>query len=154
MSSFSQNYLTISGNLTRDPRSGTNPDSPAVYFTVANSVRRRIDGDWQDHTSYFDVAVYGGQAPWLAGELRKGSGVVVGGEVTITHADKDGTRYTNIEIRAQSVVPLGQRNPAGGIAPSIPDPAPAHASQDDQDDEEDSEDWDWDAAVPIPSTAE
>ena len=73
----------VIGNLGRDPEKRYTQDGRAMArFSVAASTRRKDrDGNWQDHTEWFNVTLFGRQAETLADRLTKGSRVYVEGRL-------------------------------------------------------------------------
>lgn len=137
--------ITISGNLTNDPRPFG--DGGVCRMRIAVNGRRKVDGDWSDHASFFDVVVFGKQAERCSQYLQKGSGVVVSGDLMVLPArEHNGNLYSNVEINANYVQFLtrsgaddadtgddtGEPVPAGvGATGSFHDDISAHHDHDD-----------------------
>lgn len=77
------NIVVLSGNLTRDPEvkqlgSGTS----VANFSIAHNRRYKdSQGNWAEETSFFDCEAWGYQADSVGKKLRKGSSVVVHGNL-------------------------------------------------------------------------
>jgi single-strand DNA-binding protein len=101
------NRATIAGHLGADPElRHTQNGTPVLNFRVASNERRKgADGEWQDHTEWHAVVVWGARGKALADILRKGSFVAVDGTIrTTSYEAKDGSgkRYRT-EISAEHV---------------------------------------------------
>ena len=68
--------VTILGNLTRDPEQVTIGGSEAVKFGIASNSTR-------DSTTFYDVTVWGKSGNAVLKFCKKGSRVLVVGELTI-----------------------------------------------------------------------
>lgn len=72
------NYMTIVGNLTKDPATHLTKDKQTVVrFTLANDYRK---GD-EKKVLYLDVSVFGKLCTLAQNYLKKGSKCLVGGRV-------------------------------------------------------------------------
>jgi single-strand DNA-binding protein len=101
----------IVGNLGRDPdKRYTQDGRPVTSFRVAATTRKRErDGEWQDHTEWFGVTVFGRQAETLAERLTKGSRVFVEGRLeSRTYDGRDGRGFA-MDIVASDVLILDSR---------------------------------------------
>jgi single-strand DNA-binding protein len=106
----------VVGNLGRDPdKRYTQDGRPVTSFRVAATTRKRErDGEWQDHTEWFGVTVFGRQAETLAERLTKGSRVFVEGRLeTRTYDGRDGRAFA-LDIVASDVLILDSRQRAEG----------------------------------------
>jgi single-strand DNA-binding protein len=104
----------VVGNLGRDPdKRYTQDGRPVTTFRVAATTRKRErDGEWQDHTEWFGVTVFGRQAETLAERLTKGSRVFVEGRLeTRTYDGRDGRGFA-LDIIASDVLILDSRQRA------------------------------------------
>lgn len=96
------NTVTISGNVTRDPELRFTPNGKAVaQFGVAVSKKT---GD-KEYTSFFDVKCWGAIAEGAAQNLRKGSPVIVSGELQQESWDdkQTGQKRSKVVITAFTV---------------------------------------------------
>ena len=102
------NQLTIIGNLTGDPEHRTTKNGKEVAsFTVA--VNRRV-GDVAD---YFRVNAWGELGNNCCKYLVKGRKVAVTGSVSVSaYLAQDGSAKGNLEVMAQNVEFLGQKDQA------------------------------------------
>lgn len=96
--------IQLTGNLTADPKEVKTQNGSMVVFTVAYTRRRNVDGEWVDgNTSYFDCRVFNGLGQNALASLVKGSQVTVVGDLDIVRTEKDGTTYTNAQVRVQEL---------------------------------------------------
>jgi single-strand DNA-binding protein len=86
-------------------------------FSLAVGGRKKVGGEWQDHTEWVDCVVFGKTAEACRDHLSKGSQCAVQGELqTRKWQDKEGNdRYTT-EIVAREVTFLGGNQ--GGFDPN------------------------------------
>lgn len=103
MGHVNTNRVTLSGNLTKDPElraiaSGTS----VTNLRVACNTRRKdgATGEWTDKPNYFDVVVWGRQAEAVCNHLRRGSPVMVDGELEWREWEKDGVKRQAVQIIA------------------------------------------------------
>ncbi|WP_214109669.1 single-stranded DNA-binding protein [Acrocarpospora catenulata] len=104
---MSEIYVTLSGNVTDDPRQFTFGDgSRATSMRVAVN-RRYLDRQtqtWQDgETTYYTVRCYRGLADHVAQSVRRGHPVVVAGKLRIKQFERDGEQRFWAEVEATSV---------------------------------------------------
>lgn len=93
--SFEFNNGQFSGNLTRDAEvRTTKTGTPMVTFTVANN--RTSQGN--KRTTFIRCVWYGDLAAKLSEFLVKGKPVFVTGAVELDEYEKDGTKYTNLQL--------------------------------------------------------
>lgn len=101
--------VTICGNLGRDPEIKYLDGNAVCGFSVAvNETWKNKSGEKQEHTEWFQVDVWGGQAEACAKYLAKGRTVLVVGTLkTREYEGKDGEKRRAQSLRAQRVVFLG-----------------------------------------------
>jgi single-strand DNA-binding protein len=96
------NSLCILGRVTMDPDLRYTPKGTAVLgFRIACNRRYkdRTTDEWKDDTYYFTVNVWGQQAERLGETMKKGSAVLVEGELRSRSWEaQDGTKRSAIEI--------------------------------------------------------
>ena len=106
------NKVILVGNLGRDPETrATQGGGSVCTLSVATAERQKgRDGEWENHTEWHRVAVFGQAADACVRFLQKGRQVYVEGKLrTSKWQDKDGQdRYTT-EIIAFEVKFLGGR---------------------------------------------
>ena len=114
------NKAILVGNLGQDPETRTTGSGVSVCnLRIATTDRRKDrDGNWNDHTEWHNVVVFGRTADNVARFCRKGKQIYVEGRIqTRKWQDRDGRdRYTT-EIVADNVRFLnggGDGNQGGG----------------------------------------
>lgn len=111
------NSVLIVGNLTKDPvirqtRNGT----PVANFSIASNRKfRNGDNQWQEDVCYVGVVAWNRLAESCADKLRKGSAVLVEGELqSRTWQGEDGSPRSTVEIKARRIQFLNKRRTSGG----------------------------------------
>jgi single-strand DNA-binding protein len=107
------NTILIAGNLTRDPsfRSTTN-GTPVTNFWIASNRRFKDNsGNWRENVCYVGVVAWYKLAENCAQNLRKGSAVLVEGELqSRSLRSSDGRNRNIVEIKARRVQFLNKRD--------------------------------------------
>jgi single-strand DNA-binding protein len=106
------NSVLIAGNLTKDPvirqtRNGT----PVANFSIASN-RKFRDGEnqWQEDVCYVGVVAWNKLAESCVDKLRKGSAVLVEGELqSRTWQTDEGATRSTVEIKARRIQFLNKR---------------------------------------------
>jgi single-strand DNA-binding protein len=95
-------FITITGNLTREPEIRFNDQGMQITKFAVATTRKLKSGDEQ--TSFYDVVSFGRTAENIANSLNKGSRVLVSGRLEVRNYEKqDGTRGTAVEVVAEEV---------------------------------------------------
>ncbi len=106
------NEVTLAGNLTKDPiaRQTTN-GTPVVNFSVASNRRYRDSKDmWQEDVCYVGVVAWNKLAESCKDKLKKGSAVLVEGELqSRTFKTEKGDSKTIVEIKARRIQFLNKK---------------------------------------------
>src|ERR1043166_5553916 len=110
------NSVVIAGNLTRDPvfRQTTN-GTPVVNFSIAcNRKYRDANSQWQEEVCYVGVVAWNKLADSCNHRLKKGSAVLIDGELQ-SHLLKndDGFSRNIVEIKAQRIQFLNKGTAVG-----------------------------------------
>lgn len=103
-----ENFVSITGNLTRDPELAyTGGGQAYARFGIAQNRRYKKKGsdDWTDDPNFFNVTVWGELAEHLADSVSKGDRVNVIGRLEWQKWEKDGEEKTAIQIVADAVSP-------------------------------------------------
>ena len=114
MASF--NKIIVVGYLGRDPELRYTPDgTPVCNFSVATTDRRKDkSGEFQDHTTWFRVSLFGRQAEVASQYLSKGRQVFIEGTLSQReYTDKDGNPRTSLEVRGSELQFIGSRGDEG-----------------------------------------
>ena len=113
----SLNKVMLIGRLGKDPdirQVGNNGTTLANLSVATVESKKNGQGDWEEHTEWHRVTVWGRQADAVAEYLSKGSQVYIEGKLqTRQYHDKDGNQRYTTEIVAWNVIFLGGRSGSG-----------------------------------------
>ena len=102
------NHVVLVGRLTRDAEMKyTNTGTPICKVSIAVNRRRKIDEQWTDEASFFDVTIWGKMGESIAQYLVKGKQVGIEGELRQSKWEQDGQPRSKVEIVANNVQLLG-----------------------------------------------
>lgn len=103
------NSVTLVGNLTRDPELRFTPSGTAVAnFGIAVNRRwqNRQTGEWEEDTSFFNIAAWADLAENVCESLEKGARVIVTGRLEQRSWETpERERRSVVEVRADEVGP-------------------------------------------------
>ena len=106
------NYVIVAGNLTKDPifRETTN-GTPVVNFSIASNRKfKDSSNQWQEDVCYVGVVAWNKLAESCRDRLRKGSAVLVDGELqSRSWKSDDGHNRSIVEIKARRIQFLNKR---------------------------------------------
>ena len=106
------NYVIVAGNLTKDPvfRQTTN-QTPVVNFSLASNRRYKDSSNqWQEDVCYIGIVAWNKLAESCRDRLRKGSAVLVDGELqSRSWRTDDGHNRSIVEIKARRIQFLNKR---------------------------------------------
>lgn len=100
------NSVIVAGNLTKDPVfRETSNKTPVVNFHIAANRRYKDSGNqWQEDVCYVGVVAWNKLADSCKERLKKGSAVLVDGELqSRTFKTEDGRNRTIVEIKAKRI---------------------------------------------------
>lgn len=106
------NSIIIAGNLTKDPvfRQTTN-GTPVINFSIASNRKYRdANNQWQEEVCYVGVVAWNKLAESCTNRLKKGSAVLIDGELQ-SHVFKseDGHSRNIVEIKARRIQFLNKK---------------------------------------------
>ncbi|MFP4520807.1 MAG: single-stranded DNA-binding protein [Fibrobacterota bacterium] len=107
------NKVLIVGNLTKEPElRQTGTGTPVANFRIASSRRfRGSSGEWKEEVCYIGVVSWQKLAENCASHLKKGSAVLVEGELqSRSWETEDGSKRSTIEIHAHKVQFLDKKH--------------------------------------------
>lgn len=111
------NYVLIVGNLTKDPifRTTSN-NTPVVNFSIASNRRYRDrNNNWQEDVCYIGIVGWNKLADSCHQHLRKGSAVLVEGELqTRNWRTEDGGYRSILEVKARRIQFLNKNHRNNG----------------------------------------
>ena len=106
------NYVIVAGNLTKDPifRQTTN-QTPVVNFSLASNRRYKDSSNqWQEDVCYIGIVAWNKLAESCRDRLKKGSAVLVDGELQSRSWKTDeGHNRSIVEIKARRIQFLNKR---------------------------------------------
>ena len=106
------NYVIVAGNLTKDPifRQTTN-STPVVNFSIASNRKYKDStNQWQEDVCYVGIVAWNKLAESCRERLRKGSAVLIDGELqSRTWRTDDGHSRSIVEIKARRIQFLNKR---------------------------------------------
>ncbi len=116
------NYVIVAGNLTKDPifRQTTNK-TPVVNFSVASNRRYKDSSNqWQEDVCYVGIVAWNRLAESCKDRLKKGSAVLVDGELQSRNwKSDDGNNRSIVEIKARRIQFLNKRVFVNDVVPDI-----------------------------------
>ena len=106
------NYVIVAGNLTKDPtfRQTTN-QTPVVNFSLASNRKYKDStNQWQEDVCYVGIVAWNKLAESCKERLKKGSAVLVDGELqSRSWKSDDGHNRSIVEIKARRIQFLNKR---------------------------------------------
>ena len=115
------NSIIIAGNLTKDPvfRQTTNGTPVANFSIASNRKYRDANNQWDEEVCYVGVVAWNRLADSCSNRLKKGSAVLVDGELQ-SHSFKsdDGFNRNIVEIKARRIQFLNKKGVMTDIASS------------------------------------
>ena len=116
------NYVIVAGNLTKDPifRQTTNK-TPVVNFSVASNRRYKDSSNqWQEDVCYVGIVAWNRLAESCKDRLKKGSAVLVDGELqSRSWKTDDGHNRSIVEIKARRIQFLNKRAFVNDVEPEV-----------------------------------
>ena len=111
------NYVIVAGNLTKDPvfRQTTN-STPVVNFSIASNRKYKDSSNqWQEDVCYVGIVAWNKLAESCHDRLKKGSAVLVDGELqSRSWKSDDGHNRSIVEIKARRIQFLNKRGKLNG----------------------------------------
>ena len=113
------NRVTLVGRLTRDAELKYTSNGAAICkFSIAVNRSRKVNDQWTDEVSFFDVTLWGRSGEAIAQYLVKGRQVGIDGELRQDRWEQDGQKRSKVEIATFNVQLLGGGRPGGGAGQS------------------------------------
>lgn len=134
----SYSYVVVLGTMVRDIElrylgSGT----PVADFTLAVNKKWVKDGEKKEKTSFIGCVCMGKPAETIAQYVKKGSNLMVAGELDQESWEKEGQKREKTKVSVKEFQFLGGK-PEGGSAPSAAPRTQARPAQRPVDDDPDS----------------
>jgi len=108
---FNLNVVCLVGNISKDIEKNYYNDLCIVKFSIAINSSRKVDNQWQDVASFFDITYIGKLAESISPYLKKGTQVAIQGELKQDRwTDKEtGSNRSKIYIQATNIQLVGSR---------------------------------------------
>ena len=127
------NQLTIIGftGSEADVHYTTSGKMVVTLSVATKESWKNADGEWQSHTEWHRVVLFGSRLAEYGRTLAEGSHVMVQGSVRTREYEKDGVRHRIFELRADSIGKLdrAERRQDTDVEPAKPDPSNESGSQ-------------------------
>jgi len=116
------NYVTVVGNLTRDPEFRATPSGKELcdFGIAVNQSKPDGAGGWIETPHFFDCTVWDAMSANVLASLHKGDRVVVCGELQYSTWEKEGEKRSKVAITVEEIGPslrwasaVPVRNPKG-----------------------------------------
>mgnify|MGYP000592439312 FL=1 len=113
---MSVNKVILIGNLGKDPDvRQTNSGLSVCNLRIATNERVKKGDEWQDHTEWHSVVLFGKTAETAGRFLHKGKQVYIEGRLRTTSYEKDGVEKWSTEIVCDNMRLIGSKgDDAGG----------------------------------------
>lgn len=107
------NKVILMGNLTRDPDMRFTQSGEAVAsFGMAVNRKYKSGDEWKQKVCYIDITVWGKSGENCAEYLKKGSSVLIEGELEYETWEKDGAKQSKHKVTARNVQFLDKKGDA------------------------------------------
>ena len=117
------NHVCISGNVTRDPELKGSGESAILKLTLAvnGSKFNKHSQKWEDVPNYVDCVIFGQRAEKVSDYIRKGSKLMVDGELRYSTWEKDGQKRSKLEVAVNTLeLPPRKSEPAQPVETPAP----------------------------------
>ncbi len=109
------NCVVLVGRLTRDAElTYLQSGSAVAHLSIAVNRNRKENDQWVSEVNYFDVSLFGKSAENLKQYLTKGKQIAVQGALKQDRWEKDGQKFSKVQIIANNIELLGGRQDGGG----------------------------------------
>lgn len=109
------NQVVLVGRITRDAELRYTASGAALCsFSIAVNRRMKKGDQWQDEASFFDLTLWDKQAESLNKYLSKGTQVAVQGELRQDRWEKDGQKFSKVQIFVNNLQLLGSSRATTG----------------------------------------
>lgn len=110
------NKAILVGNVGRDPEiKSTQSGTRLATFSLATNERRKDEnGNWNDHTEWHNIVVWGRTVDVVEKYVGKGRQLYIEGPIRTRTYEVDGVKKYMTEITAFTLKLLGSREGGGG----------------------------------------
>ena len=96
------NKVILMGRLTKDPEVRyTNGGKTIGSFSIA--VDRRFKSEGQPEADFFTCVTFGKQAEFVEKYLKKGTKILLGGQIQNNNYEKDGVKHYSVQILVDEI---------------------------------------------------
>lgn len=96
------NKVILMGRLTKDPEIRyTNSAKTVGSFSIA--VDRRFKSEGQPDADFFNCVTFGKQAEFVEKYLKKGTKILLGGQIQNNNYEKDGVKHYSIQVLVDEI---------------------------------------------------
>lgn len=96
------NSIIIMGRLTKDPETGSSQNGN-TYARFAIAVDRRFKKDGEQDADFFNCSAFGKKAEFVEKYMKKGTKVVISGEMRMDRVTKDGKTTTYPKVMVNDI---------------------------------------------------
>ena len=96
------NSIIIMGRFTKNPETGSS-QSGTTYARFSIAVDRRYKKDGEQDADFFNCSAFGKKAEFVEKYIKKGTKVVVSGEMRMDRVTKDGKTTTYPKIMVNDI---------------------------------------------------
>jgi len=112
------NVVFVVGRLVRNAELKFSSTGMAVCeFSIAVNRGKKVNEEWVDEVSFFDVTLFGKSGENLQRYLLKGTQVALQGELRQNRWEQDGVKRSKVALIANRVQLLGSRSAATSQQP-------------------------------------
>lgn len=118
------NNINLSGHLGQDAELRFTASGMGILsFSLANNYTKKVNGEYQEKTNWFNCKIIGSRAEKVAEYLRKGTGISLTGELRQNVYEKDGQKRYSMEIIVDRFIFTGGsgNSSASNYEPQEPD---------------------------------
>lgn len=109
------NRTTLLGSLGADPELRMTASGLAILnLRIATTERIKKKDQWEEHTEWHRVTIFGARADALGKILSKGAKVYIEGSLRTTSYEKDGVKRYTTSINADKILLCGGKRGSGG----------------------------------------
>lgn len=130
MSDF--NKCFVMGRLVRNTETKTTADGLFIaHFSIAtNQAKKNQDGTWDKVAHFINFSLYGNRANALAPYLIQGQQVAIEGHIIQRRWEKDGKKFSRLEIAVDDIKLIGRPSSKSSEVPSGEDFAEIEFTED------------------------
>jgi single-strand DNA-binding protein len=128
------NKVILMGRLTRDPEVRYGGANNTAIARISLAVDRRFKREGQPDADFFNCTAFGKTGEFVEKYLRKGTKVVLDGEIQNDNYEKDGVKHYSTQIIINTIEFAESKKAAesnDGYVPRSDDAAPSSVAGDD-----------------------